>query len=226
MMIFRPGQRLVIPGAQVFQPMASAASGGWWDNFGAISGCICAYAAKGAADLAASYINLANPGTYNASPGVAPTLDSSGWVFNGSSQYLTTGIVPTASYTVICRYSNWTLASDKTLFGLYGSGTTSFAAKLSSPTATQWLRGGTLNVGIASTSGVLALAGKNAYRNGSSDGTVPVGGTDPTLAIMIAAMNNGSALELSAVKIQAFAIYNRTLSGAEIATETTLINAL
>ena len=33
-----------------------------------------AYQPKGAASLAASYFNLANPGTYNAAPGTAPSL--------------------------------------------------------------------------------------------------------------------------------------------------------
>ncbi len=60
-----------MPGAQVFQSrVTSAAASTWWDNNGAISGCVAAYQPKGAADLAASYVNLANSGTYNAAPGV------------------------------------------------------------------------------------------------------------------------------------------------------------
>lgn len=62
---------------------------GWWDNDGAIAGCVAAYAPVGAADLASSYVNLVTPGTYDAAPGVAPTWDAAtGWTFNGSTQWL------------------------------------------------------------------------------------------------------------------------------------------
>lgn len=39
MMTFRPGQRLIVPGVQVLTPLPSGAST-WWDNNGAISGCV------------------------------------------------------------------------------------------------------------------------------------------------------------------------------------------
>lgn len=66
---------------------------GWWNNNGAISGCIAAYQPIGADSLAASYTNLANAGTYDAAPGVAPGWGAStGWTFNGTTQYLTLGI--------------------------------------------------------------------------------------------------------------------------------------
>ena len=51
-----------------------------------------AYEPKGAASLAASYVDLSGNGN-DAAPGVAPTL-SSGWVFNGGTQYLTTTFAP------------------------------------------------------------------------------------------------------------------------------------
>lgn len=59
--------------------------------------CLAAYQAIGAASLAESYVNLANPGTYNLSGGVAPTWAAeTGWTFDGSSQYKLTGITPAA----------------------------------------------------------------------------------------------------------------------------------
>lgn len=72
-----------------------AAAAGWWQVAGQT--CAAAYQPIGAASLAASYVNLANPGTYNAAPGVAPTLAAGGWSFDGLTQYLTTGIVPPIS---------------------------------------------------------------------------------------------------------------------------------
>lgn len=69
------------------------AAADWWVVPGKT--CVAAYQPIGAASLAASYVNLANPGTYDAAPGVAPTWASAtGWTFNGSTQYLTTGITP------------------------------------------------------------------------------------------------------------------------------------
>lgn len=50
---------------------------------------VAAYDAVGAASLADSYENEANPGTYTAAPGVAPTwAHGTGWMFNGTTQYL------------------------------------------------------------------------------------------------------------------------------------------
>ena len=69
--------------------------------------CIAAYQPKGAADLAASYVNLITPGTYNAAPGTAPTFDAAtGWTFNGSTQYLTTGVVPASGYSMLVRVAD------------------------------------------------------------------------------------------------------------------------
>jgi hypothetical protein len=79
---------------------------GWWNNNGAIAGCVAAYQPIGAADLAASYVNLFNPGTNNAAPGTAPTWDvTDGWIFGGTN-YLNTGIVPADSYSVFVRFTN------------------------------------------------------------------------------------------------------------------------
>lgn len=79
---------------------------GWWDNNGAIAGCVGAYQGLGAATYAASLANLANPGVNNLADGNhAPTFDSaSGWKFNGSSQYLDTGILVTNNHTLIVAF--------------------------------------------------------------------------------------------------------------------------
>ena len=70
----------------------------------------CCVPAKGAASLAASYINLANPGTYDAAPGTAPSFDTAtGWTFAAaSSQYLTTGIVFGVNWTILVRVGSAT----------------------------------------------------------------------------------------------------------------------
>ena len=83
--ILRPGQRILnIPGIGISasrRAVASAAAADWW----AVAGktCVAAYQPKGAADLAASYVNLANPGTYDAVPDSSFSFDVSiGWIFD------------------------------------------------------------------------------------------------------------------------------------------------
>jgi hypothetical protein len=88
------------PFSSPFDRRAAAAAVPWWLAGGvAAANAIAVYQPKGAADLAASYVNLANPGTYDAAPGTAPTFDAAtGWTFNGSTQYLTTGVTNGAAW--------------------------------------------------------------------------------------------------------------------------------
>ena len=85
---------------------------GWWNNNGAIAGCVAAYQPIGAADYATSKVNLFSPGTYDAADGAAyPTWDAiNGWKFAGASFQLLTipYTLPADSHThsVILRLSN------------------------------------------------------------------------------------------------------------------------
>ena len=93
----------------------------WWLSGGiAAANCIAAYQPKGAASLAASYVNLASPGTYNLTipPGMtAPTWDTSyGWLGNGKC--LDTGIVPDpATMSAVARFAD-TAEVETQLFGV------------------------------------------------------------------------------------------------------------
>lgn len=71
----------------------------------AAANCITAYKPKGAADYAASKINLAKPGTMDATDGAAyPTWDANGWTFaSASSQYLIGGTQPAGVFSIIAR---------------------------------------------------------------------------------------------------------------------------
>lgn len=81
MTIYRPGHHLVIPGARVLQPGGAAAP--WWMAAGVTPAAV--YQAKGAASYAASKVNLANPGTYDAIEGVAPVWNAAtGWEGDGT----------------------------------------------------------------------------------------------------------------------------------------------
>lgn len=230
MMTFRPGQRLVIPGVQVFAPGgASSAASTWWDNNGAISGCVAAYAPKGATSLAASYTNLTGNATYNAAPGVAPTWDATGgWTFNGSTQHLTTGVVPVSGATMIVRFSN---AATGTFAAIAGSRTSTgdrrfYVAQQSGP-AVLYGHGGIYTQSATVTSGVSCVAGQNAYYNGSSLGTIATTPSAAFLAIVIGANNlDGVVTNFFSGKIQALAIYSVALTAGQVATITTAMQAL
>lgn len=227
--IFRPGQRLVIPSpsVQVWTPGVSAGAGGdWWDVAGAT--CVAAYAAKGAADLAASYINLANPGTYNAAPGVAPTWDATnGWTFNGSTQYLTAGVVPVTDQTwsALVRFSDRSNNNSTPFYVSSGSGKNFYVGYFSGYYVGN---GGEKSLGSPPNDGVFGFAGATAYVNGiASIGAIPASSGVTTYPLYIGAgNNNGSLLFAFAGKIQALAIYSTTLSAGDVASLTTAMNDL
>lgn len=229
-MTFRPGQRLVIPslGVRSWSAGLTVAAGNWWDSSGTITSCVAAYQPKGAASLAASYVNLVNPGTNNAAPGTAPAHSpTDGWSFTaGSSQYLTTGLVPSLTWTMIVRFSDCTtntaVAGSRT-----GAGANQFSiTKIS--TAMRYSYGNSNNdFAPSATAAVCAIAGANAYRNGVSEGALSGSFILPLLSIYIGALNSaGTAISFSTIKIQAFSVYNATLTGVQVAAVSNAMSAI
>jgi hypothetical protein len=220
-----------------FQPKSQAAGGGWWDLNGTITSCVAAYQPKGAASYAASKVNLANPGTYNAADGAAyPTWAAeTGWTFNATnSQYLATGIPIVSGMTIIHRYYN-----------LSGDGyITTNAVNDVRYTMLPWMKaaGGTkaaagygtsgllaLGDGTSSTEGVLALNNLGLFLNGTrirdlsaaswsgtSTDTFPIG-CRTTL---------GTLSSFATGNVYAIAFYSGTLTAEQIASLTTAMNAL
>jgi hypothetical protein len=181
--------------------------------------CVTAYKPKGATDLATSYINLNKPGTYNAAPaGVAPTWNATdGWIFDGATQTLTTGIVFAAGVnqtsTITARFT----AATALIVGINNGGGGYFSF---SPTTAVTFRGYINGTGINSvaggniTAGIMAVAGNNCYVNGAPDGTLISTALDPGgQPILI----GGSAWTFSVCKIQAMAVYSIVLTDAQIA---------
>jgi hypothetical protein len=210
---------------------------GWWDNDGAISGCVAAYQPIGAASLAASYVNLANPGTYDASPGTAPTFNAStGWTFNGTSQHLLTGVVPAndQTWSVLVRLSDGATqgGGGAAAFGSYRTlgGVRRFYYITHYVDNNAYVaNGGQSARSTGIDSGVVGFRGAQPVRNGSDDGAaLAAGAAGAHGPIALGSANNpddGVKLYWSG-KIQAIAIYNATLAAGEIATLTTLMNAL
>lgn len=82
----------------------------WWLPCGCSpEDAVAAYRAKGAGSYEASKVNLANPGTYNLTEGVAPIWNATdGWIMDGTKYLLTTeSITYNQNFTMIARYSNY-----------------------------------------------------------------------------------------------------------------------
>lgn len=206
----------------VSQPFATVSN--WWEAGGA-TGAIAVYQLKGAADLANSYTDLS--GNLNhAAPGVAPTFSAlTGWTFNGTTQYLTTGLAIAAnSWSALVRFSDVT--NDGWLLGSLEAGGYRFdIAPANSGTRVVFGNSGEIGAGRLLkipqlTSGTLGIAGNAAYRNGAYDGTIPAftAYTSTLYKLYIGALNSsgGGGGGFIAGKIQAIAIYNNTLSAAAV----------
>lgn len=188
--------------------------------------CIAAYQAKGAASLAASYVNLANPGTYNATPGVAPTWDAAdGWILNGS-QYLTTGIIPASGHSVIVQFdlSN----GGGTICGQYSPGARLDIWPNDEGGVFYGSGNGGSNVPPPLLTGNLCIAGQQGYRNGVADGASTPNWTSTTAYdIYIGCSHRASGpIYFVTGKIKALAIYNVTLSAPQVLAISTAMAAL
>jgi hypothetical protein len=202
------------------------ASAAWWLSGGVSAvNAIAVYQPKGAADIATSYVNLANPGVYNAAPGVAPTFDAAtGWTFVKTSlQYLTTGVVPATGWSMVIRFSDaTTLANDQIPCGCQESAT--FQGMYFVPNynasgtyVVRYRTSTSVNVAPNIAGGVVAIAGPAAYRNGNLE--TALGNITAVLpAVVIGAYAYGTSVTAyTSCKVQAFALYNATLTGPQVA---------
>jgi hypothetical protein len=196
-----------------------------WYLKGSVSkaNCLAAYQAIGAADLATSFINLVNPGTYNLTGGVDPDFDiEKGWTFNGTTQYKSTGIDPatnaTNTWTAILRFSNLSGDTGLAFGGADGSaGYFSIAPRRSSGMR-KYYNGAQCYTGPHyTTSGVCAVAGTNGYYNGNFDGAGCLSPFEcPTIWIGGTNLGGGSLFLPYAGNIEAIAFYNTVLTAAQI----------
>lgn len=203
------------------------AAGPWWLSGGiSAANCIAAYQPKGAASYAASKTNLANPGTYTAAPGRDCSWDATrGWIFNGIDQYLTTGINPaTGAWSMIIRFDN----VNTTITGSFkcacgADASSSFRFYIAPVVNAGDVRsygvgggaGGFVNVTGKLASGVMSIAGANCYLNGSPDGTAS--NSDGGVSTVVIGATHPSGLINSWLPgdVQAFAIYNTTITGPQ-----------
>ena len=217
------GRLTYIPGGALSVQMSAwpAVSGAnWWEPTTGSYTVVAAYQAKGAASLAASYVNLANPGTKDLTAGTAPTFDAAtGWTFAGS-EWLTTGYSTiNTSMTVIVRFSD-AASGVYTMCGSIGSGRHRIM-----PNRSNLVYYGDTTKSPGMTSGVLAIAGTTGYRNGTSEGAVSIGASTNPYYIG-AQYETGNAVAKWSGKIQAVAIYSTTLDATQVAEVTAEMAAL
>lgn len=224
----------------------AAASAGWWIVAGQT--CVAAYQPKGAADLAASYVNLANPGVLDlsASAGTVTFATATGWTFDGTTSLKTAGTTTlTITHTLAVRFvtpASWTQQTPILISMRQASPirTFDFVPRHQSLANKGHLQAYNGSWGTLQTSGVLSMntgyvfvgtMAANAlaiYLNGSPDASgAGLASIDGTVKIGIgnsAASNDPNQYMQGSV--QAAAIYSGTLSAGEIASLTTAMNAL
>jgi hypothetical protein len=189
------------------------------------SGCIAAYYPIGAASLAASYTNLANPGVSDATTLTPPTWDAvNGWKFDAaSSQYLETIACPPDA-TIFVRYSNLVLAANGIIYGT-GNDTWNFANDL----AGLWFEQMLLWKQMASAplSGVASQGGTDgAWIYAHMDGirvtfSWAAAALDPDMLYVAKA-----GAVYTSVYIQAIEVYDSHFTEADVLTRSGIIAAL
>lgn len=199
---------------------------------------VAVYQPKGAASQADSYKNLVN-GLLPAAPGVAPSWDfDNGWTFNGTTQYLTTAIVPTGAYTILVRFRpklnlTGTLIGETATNANFRLAMTSTIPVVGTIRITyNWLRGAnnqTDNTQVYNVSAVdeilMVLAATKPYMTDNT-GTLITTVTPITdsfsgtgIELYIGAHNNGgSPADFYNHSIQTIAIYERQLTQTEVDT--------
>lgn len=207
----------------------------WWNPDGATpaGATFGAWQAKAAASFAASLIDLTGNGNNLGDPGGAgtPGWDAiNGWIGDGIADHLTTTFVPAndQSQTVLVQFTGLvaTTLTDY-LCGATNAGG-SFAIGQSTVINRCWYGNGVV-IGVipALAAGNLAVAGNTAYRDGAPDGgPMGVWGGASTRTVYLLALNLGFPTNFVAANVQAFVIYQNTLTGPQVLARAVAMAAL
>lgn len=185
-----------------------------------VPGAAVAYCALGAADAAASYVNLITPGTKDLVTGVVPPAFDplTGWSWDGATQHcLETGFVPTSqncSYMV--RFSDCVDATYKTILKYSTTNASVNIQAQSTDNNVGYLNGaGVLNVYPKLLSGILGIAGNKGYRNGVVEpGELSAWGSTNKKKLSIA--GGSTAFFGSQIKVQAVIAYESVLDPTQM----------
>jgi len=191
-----------------------------------LPGVVSAYQPIGAPDAIAARQNVGlwqrMLGLYTATPGVAPTWAArTGWKGTGS-QWLDTAIVPTAStWSYVIRFSGIVGTQGVTFGGLTaadGYGVFIWPVRLVGGNF-WWGNGDGVYSAVSFASGVAAITGKACYVNGVSTATIPAGWTANAQSLYLLAWHQTAVPQAQwplTGNIQAFAVYSRILTPAEV----------
>ena len=191
----------------------------WWLAGGIHpSQVVAAYQPKGAVDLAASYVNLANPGTNDATVGVAPTFDSSGWEFDGATQYI----------SIARAHGHNTFAiqfKDVSNSGrLFGNNNLNFLPVSTETTSRLYYNEGLSSVHVPKIiTGSLILSGAGIYQSGSKISETFDGVFGRDIAFQIGARNSSG---FCACSVSACLISDAILSASQAAALSAAMAAL
>jgi hypothetical protein len=204
----------------------------WWNPDGATPAeHTAAWQAKGVS-LAASYLNLGALGNASIDPalvgGVAPTWDIvNGWSFDGVTQYLLAGLTPPndQSWSAIVRFAAFPPGGfNGAIFGCGSVPGFKIYPRYGDATA-YYDNGGEAGASNGITSGVLAIAGSRAYRNGLDEGVTIPSAAGVLAPIFIGAFND-SGPQCSPVAIQAIVFYDLTLTAPQVLARSNAMLAL
>lgn len=194
----------------------------WWDPDDEGLAVVAAYKARHAASLAASMVNLANPGTYNLTVvGSTPTWDAEdGWSF--SSGAFDTGYNLPEECTFLVRYTDAGSVTYDTVFGTYDNPPGNYSKSLTPRTVdrTVYGAGDWWNFGGWSASGRMAISGKRCFYNGVYRGEPSYmrGKWPSDWSAYIGGDNYYDACSQPfAGKIQAVVIYSENLTDEQVA---------
>ena len=199
----------------------------WWLAGGIpAANCFAAYQPESAVSYAASKVNLANPGTYNATEGAAPDWDAvNGWKFNGSSYYLTTGLSSGSGYSMIIKFTNASVNGGMLAGMQYGgSGDRFYLRPVEGGSHRYGYGNSSTTAAGAANNGVMALTPTKGFLNGLQDATLT--GTltnNQTIFIGCYSGSSGNPAYYTDADIQAIAIYDIDIS-AYISALTTAMN--
>lgn len=190
----------------------------WWR----LPGVVAAYQFVVAPSYIHMLANVAPSGRYTLTSAAYPTwAPHVGATFNGSSQYLRTGVLPNCGVgSLFLQYTN--IANlNNSLAGCYNGGTFAQLIQYYNFNTMTTMNGTPGNVDHTPllASGNYGVAGKTAYRNGVAEATTMAAGTaTATFDIYLGCGNLfGSPSQYAQFTLQAVLIADRALSPAEVA---------
>ncbi len=207
--------------------MAAPPVADWWTIAGKT--CVAAYQFKGAATLAASYVNRANPGTYDCTVAALatnpPALVASGLDFDGATTALETGIsMPSgqAAWSVVASFTGVSLAVSQIVLGTDYTGEpwAGFALGLipnSGSLLGYFNNGGSQTLNGTDAEGTIGMRGKYCFIDGTPLGQIAAGNIAATANVYIGSFYASGALAsvLDGV-IESVVFYSDTLADAEM----------